>query len=324
MSELIIRSAGVFDAHSVGLADAQSALYDDIQDAQDQLQFFVDKCRLAVEAAEEELSDLQDQLSEACEDEEVSQSRIDDLTEQIDDQRRRVADTQDTYDAALASQREAEARFDEIQRDFVRRAAFARSRLDAVKAQWLIYMDITYEGDGSGHGGSAATSFSAPPPGTFAPLAAFARPTAMAAGKPAPALPTLPAGLQWVPLDALDWAEVPNDIEFRKAQPAEMKAMLETFMSEVVPMLRSDPALNRDALVATDRVMNIGQGGLVSPQSLAFAWDCMVGGTETITLEPPHAATGGHFGWQNGRHRAMLARSMGWTHVPAKVLGQGL
>lgn len=129
-------------------------------------------------------------------------------------------------------------------------------------------------------------------------------------------LPVLPNGLVWVPIEQLDWDQVPSNLPFAKASRDSMEAMLSLFAGEVMPMMRGPGGVTRDYLYRLDQ--RLGNGG--GAGSLTFAWDCMVGGSEPITLNRPHQLTGPKYGWTYGRHRALLAKSLGWTHVPARVI----
>lgn len=129
-------------------------------------------------------------------------------------------------------------------------------------------------------------------------------------------LPPLPNGLVWVPIEQLDWDKVPDDISFDKAPRESMEAMLLLFSREILPMLGGRREVTRDYLQRLDQRLGNGSGA----GSLTFTWECMVGGLEPITLDKPHSLTGRKYGWTYGRHRALLAKAMGWTHVPAKVI----
>lgn len=129
-------------------------------------------------------------------------------------------------------------------------------------------------------------------------------------------LPSLPHGMAWVSLSELDWSEVADDLEFKKAPRDEMDAMLRRFADDLLPMLRDPRGVSRDDLDKLDRIAGLAG----SPRGLAFAWDCMIAGNDPIVLNAPHPLTGPAYGWTSGRHRALLARQLGWTHLPARVI----
>jgi hypothetical protein len=122
-----------------------------------------------------------------------------------------------------------------------------------------------------------------------------------------------------MPLSELRWDEVPSGMKFQKADRADIEMMMRNFMSVVVPMLRHPRGVTRDQLYALDVMNGVGKSGN-QRSSLAFAWDCLIGGSDTIAVTAPHPLTGPKFGWQSGRHRALVARDLGWTHIPAKVV----
>jgi hypothetical protein len=103
-----------------------------------------------------------------------------------------------------------------------------------------------------------------------------------------------------------------------------MAAMMTAFQTGVAPLLAASQPVNRDRLVRMDRAA--GLDAVADPansRSLALAADCLLGwgmpSDDLIAVTPP-AAAGGTYGWTSGRHRALLARELGWTHVPARVL----
>lgn len=132
-------------------------------------------------------------------------------------------------------------------------------------------------------------------------------------------LPALPHGHAWISTDELRWNEASNNIKFEKADRADIEVMMRNFMSVIVPMLRHPRGVTREQLYALDVMngtVNIGN----ERESLAFAWDCLIGGRDTIAVTAIHPLTGSKHGWHGGRHRALVARSLGWTHIPAKVV----
>lgn len=132
-------------------------------------------------------------------------------------------------------------------------------------------------------------------------------------------LPPLPNGLTWVPVDRLDWSSIPEDIAFKKAKHDEIAAMLEVFEREVLPAVFAQ-GLQHNDLVNMDR----RDGRTIGASSRAFAYEYMIGfgrSSDVIAVNAPHAITGNRVTWESGRHRAMVARELGWNFVPARVIG---
>ena len=81
-------------------------------------------------------------------------------------------------------------------------------------------------------------------------------------------------------------------------------------------MMHDPRGVGRNQLEQLDRLA----GRNSSPHGLVFAWECMIGGNEPIVVNAPHPLTGPSFGWTSGRHRALVARQLGWTHLPVRVI----
>ncbi|MBZ0149053.1 MAG: hypothetical protein K8F62_16145 [Pseudorhodoplanes sp.] len=134
-------------------------------------------------------------------------------------------------------------------------------------------------------------------------------------------LPALRDGMEWVSLEKLDWGDVPPDMEFKKAGKEDMRAMLETFATGVVPALSETPGIDLDDFRQKDRAA--GRNGPTEAYSAAYEF--MLGrdnSSDTIALDAPHPLNGNRFGWQSGRHRALIARELGWKYIPARVIGR--
>lgn len=128
----------------------------------------------------------------------------------------------------------------------------------------------------------------------------------------AAALPPLPGGYAWIPI-----AGLPSEPELEwGAGRATIEQGLRTFAAELLPRLR-DGLLSRDDLVEFDRANGRDEGGLVYPDSLANVRD-MFFGSEPVAVSP---LPGGSFDVTNGRHRIEAARALGWTHLPARLIG---
>lgn len=135
-------------------------------------------------------------------------------------------------------------------------------------------------------------------------------------------LPPLPNGLTWVSVDRLDWSAVPDDMAFEKAKRDDIAAMLLVFERDVLPAVTTE-GLQHSDLVALDRL----DGRVSGATSRAFAYEFMIGvgrASDVIAINAPHVLTGNRATWESGRHRAMVAKELGWTFVPARVIGGSL
>ena len=309
MSRIQIASLNVLPRHLTSLNDAQAALHSDIGQAQQVLTQWVQNARLAVDAASEDVDDLRDELRRAREDgDEENYSNIAALQDDLERAKDRLAAKQDQLDRTQSATEQAKADLSHLLDGYIRQHFQAITTIENQQRNVLSLTSIPHPDDVSA---SAATG-SSPAQSPQNTRAKAAPDTAQKS------LPPLPNGLTWVALSDLDMPSIPGDMAFNHAPRADMAQMMNTFMTGLVPMLQADPNLTRDGLAAMDTIMGIGANGLVSPRSLAFAWECMIGGNDLIALS---RGTNGRFGWSSGRHRSLIAQSLGWTHVPARILG---
>lgn len=132
-------------------------------------------------------------------------------------------------------------------------------------------------------------------------------------------LPPLPRKMQWVPIDEIDFASIPDNLEFRKAACDDMRTMMQVFERWVLPALMKDPSLPADSF---PRAQSTTVGALSN--SPRFAYECMLGNFGVSDLVVVDAkGLDGQFkrGITSGRHRIKIAKELGWTHIPARVLG---
>lgn len=132
-------------------------------------------------------------------------------------------------------------------------------------------------------------------------------------------LPSLPRKMQWVPVDEIDLESVPDDLQFKKASYDDMRTMMQTFEKTVLPALIKDESLTADGFLG-DQNSSVG----VSAKIPRFAYECMLGSpgaNDVIAVDAMGAGGRSKRGITSGRHRIKLAKELGWTHVPARVLG---
>jgi len=121
--------------------------------------------------------------------------------------------------------------------------------------------------------------------------------------------------MEWVPLDALDWSDTDDNLEFKKADRDKIRSMMRTFVETIVPMMSVDPDLSPDRLAAVDARRQLMPG---DPDSLIGAWERLISGSDRIAIDTSRGE-GQEFSIQSGRHRILAARDIGLTHVPAIV-----
>ena len=132
-------------------------------------------------------------------------------------------------------------------------------------------------------------------------------------------LPSLPRKMQWVPVDEIDLESLPDDLQFKKASYDDMRTMMQTFEKTVLPALMKDASLSSDGFLG-DQHSSLG----VMAKIPRFAYECMLGSpgaNDVIAVDAMGAGGRSKRGITSGRHRIKLAKELGWTHVPARVLG---
>jgi len=208
------------------------------------------------------------------------------------------------------------ARVAEIETEQTRDVAAATKFIDLAVETARAYSAIHFDGANGtkASGGSSAGSAS-----TVASRRAAPQGSAITSGRVAD-LPALPNGMSWVPIEALDWKEVDDDLEFKKAGEADISAMLTVFEREVLPLLARDPPADWFELSEMDR-----RDGRTAPTTgRAFAYEFMIGQnrqSDVVAVDAPRASQDEHYGWESGRHRTLIARRLGWKFMPARVLG---
>jgi hypothetical protein len=127
----------------------------------------------------------------------------------------------------------------------------------------------------------------------------------------------LPAGFEWVPIAEIHTHPTDPLLAWKSAGEAErMRIGLQTFARDLSPLLRSSAHVDPDLLLAFDREHGRQGTGVVRPDSLSNIFEVF------LRSDPIAVSPDGDRGYtfSNGRHRTEIARGLGWTHVPAKVL----
>ena len=107
------------------------------------------------------------------------------------------------------------------------------------------------------------------------------------------ALPVLPNGMEWVEIDKInrDGIDgVPDNLEFRKVPKENMKEMLETFESQLLPILDENKDVSTNELLTLDK-QNAAED---SSRSLRLCHESMIGSSkvsDVIVLHSKPAST---------------------------------
>lgn len=139
-------------------------------------------------------------------------------------------------------------------------------------------------------------------------------------------LPSLPKDIQWVPMSRINWEQVPAGLEYKYISRDNMETMLKTFERDLLPVLARNPHVTLEELAEVDRALDrVDPDGFVSSDSLTLSFESMIGTVrvgDVVVLDKVPGASGELvFEFSSGRHRALIARALGWKHLPARVLG---
>jgi hypothetical protein len=142
------------------------------------------------------------------------------------------------------------------------------------------------------------------PPASAAPRAAEERD-----------LPPLPPGFNWIPIDrtVLDEANLgpPKGVSRETIETG-----LRAFQADMLPRFQAGRA-SRDEFFALDRELGRESHGQMPADNLANLYDLLFG-DDAIAVSP---LADGHYSFSSGRHRTAIARALGWSHVPGRILG---
>lgn len=281
--------------HRDRLPELKAVMRQDIEAARERV-------RTSLENAASLVDEARDRLDDLCQedDEDVSETHEQDI------------DNAENYVRACLEHMEEVGEYasrmqllvNQLERDFEEKYAAARNDLYAKLEQYGAFAAISVD-DVAGSR-RERTALPASTTGATSPLTS----------QGAASLPQLPIGFCWIPLDSLAWSEV-TSLTFQKARRDDIEAMMNRFASVILPMLQDPAGVNRDQLVRLDAILGSSAD---QSRTLAFAWDCLLSGSDPIALTAPDPQAGPFYGWTSGRHRAVVAKSMGWTHVPARVV----
>jgi hypothetical protein len=271
-----------------------SAVEADLADARYDLTSAVSRAKAIERAAREQLEELENQMQDDEDGSGVS-------WEEIAAARRYQKDCEDFADEVDGLACAARLQIDDIARDLGQRLTVSAGKLDDAIALYAAIDSHEFAGGNSAvrtQGGRSSPASGSTSSGTLL-------------GN----LP-LPGGFEWVQVDLLDWDDIPPGLAFHKASQPAIEAMMHVFQDKLLPLMASNPNIGRDNLHRLDQI-----GGRLTPDgmgtSLSFAWDCMFG-TDPIAVS--RGAPGQRLGWTSGRHRAVVAQSLGWTHLPARIV----
>lgn len=252
----------------------------------------------ALEAAHDEVREAERALDDSEDDE--ARWRED----RLEEARARLSYMESAGDdlvAALSNYRSAAAELSRLEREILAPAReFLDGRLQALAE----------------YGGASPRAAPAAPSGAQAESAHRGRAAAPAViAALASSLPLLPEGFAWIPIEKLpaarraDWS--------RDTSRAAVEQGLLTFAADFLPRLRGGFPL-REELVEFDRANGRDNGGLVHPESLENVREMFFGSDPVAVSSLP----GGTYDISKGHRRIEAARELGWTHIPARLLGR--
>lgn len=272
---------------------ADDALAEAEADAAPRIQRFergLEAAREEVRRSERELEEASDEDSRICEDElEAARANI-----------ARMETAADDLEAALQRYRRAARQLRSLDRETLAPARdFLTERLRALES----YAGLR-PGGGSGRDVSRAAASTVALKEDAPPIRSSI----------ATALPPLPDGYGWIKIESLpfnprlDWGHGHDR--------SRLEAAMKTFARDLLPRLRVDAA-DPDSLRAIDRANGRADCTPVHPESLVNV-RAMLFSTDAIAVS---ALPGGRFDVSSGDHLIEVARSLGWTHIPARLLG---
>lgn len=313
MTDLRVIDHRVFDEHLDHIERVKSTFSTELRDGIQQCEDRLHLLRLSLESTEELLDEARRDLSSALEnDENRDGDRIERLIDEVDELARERDRKRRAVEEGSAALRRLNEYAETAEHDFSRAAFRASVNMTENKVRYREYLAVDIgaasllgghpQSIGQGSRGGVGPAEPADALRKVSPARARSR-------------PTLPAGMEWVPLEALDWSGIDEDLEFKKAGRDEIQSMMRTFVETIVPMLSVDPDLSPDRLAAVDARRQRMPG---DPDSLVGAWERLVSGSDRIAVDTSRGK-GQAFSIQSGRHRILAARDIGLTHVPAIV-----
>lgn len=311
MSQISLQSVGAIQAF---IGDVSGFLGRFSQECDD-LEERISRARWNVES---ELSTALNELQQAQDELDAAEEPTDAQYEAVREAEEHASEWSMYNDRFQTFAQNAQARLFRISDDQVRAATNASNYLGDITNLAAKYRSIQPDRGGtqSAHKSGPRDS-NAPVPGEKAAKAAQA--SALRLGD-LTRLPRLPNGMKWIKIDDLDWNDVDADLKFRKASEEEIQAMLKVFETKLLPALNAHTPVDADELAAAD----LAAGRTDSRTSLSFAYQFMIGnnrGSDVIALDAPHPLNGERYTWQSGRHRAKVARSLGWKVIPVRIVG---
>jgi hypothetical protein len=313
MTDLRVVDPRAFDEHLDYIEQVRTTFVAELEEGLRACEDRLYLLRVSLESTEELLDEARRDLSAAWDDDAHHDSaRIDRLVDEVDELARERNRKQRAVDDGTASFRRLQDFADTAQHDF-RQAAFRASvSMTENKARYRSF--VAEEMSGSRQFGVASQSVVSVSTGVAGSANAIPKGHQMLPVGPH-ALPPLPANMAWVPLDAVDWSSIDEDIEFKIASRSEIQTLLRTFVETIVPMLSADRDLKVDRLAEIDAGRSRMPG---DSDSLVGAWERLLSGSDQIALDTSRGAQ--HpYSINSGRHRILAARDIGMSHVPAVV-----
>ncbi len=313
MTDLRVVDPRAFDEHLDYIEQVRTTFVAELEEGLRTCEERLYLLRLSLESTEELLDEARRDLSAAWDDDEHHDSaRIDRLMDEVDELARQRNRKQRALDDGTVTFRRLQDFADTAQHDFNQAAFRASVSMTENKARYRSFIAEEMSGsrkDRVAFRPGVLASKGVAGPANASPQVHQVLPVG------AHALPPLPRDMAWVPLDAVDWSSIDEDIEFKIATRSEIQTLLRTFVEKIVPMLSADPDLKVDRLAEIDARQSRMPG---DSDSLVGAWERLLSGSDQIAFDTSRG-TQHPYSINSGRHRILAARDIGMTHIPAVV-----
>ncbi len=135
----------------------------------------------------------------------------------------------------------------------------------------------------------------------------------------------LPRGFGWINLNELDEASFVDDpADFKKANYADMVRGLEILRDEIIPALHQDGFSREDAeRIDQEQETQYTAEGWIHPESRVTVWKAFLDPRRDADVVVIDRGADGKYHVASGRHRLGLARQLGISEIPVKILGDG-
>lgn len=129
---------------------------------------------------------------------------------------------------------------------------------------------------------------------------------------------TLPPGFEWVSLTNIEPDGFLTPDSFSAGQYVELRNHLKSLQCEILPILKSKPEADRDYFRILDNNSDRTNREGNFLETLERTYELFFEAEHIRFCRKPGSKL---LGVTNGRHRMSIARDLGWSAIPAKVVG---